>query len=204
MKKTPERYTDILDMQHRRPRKGDRLLRRSDDWNHGVAFSKQPITRHVHLADGYMSAADGLIELCTQPGYEHERHSVVYPILFNYRHGLELKLKWFVVMYGGSGIEGIADTHNLWKLWKRCRAIVDEYRSGGKEADDAIEQIVKDFHDLDKQGITFRYGWTNDGREIKLPDHMVDLNNLRDVMKGVENYFTGLDGWLDDLQSAGP
>lgn len=198
-------WEDLLNLEHRWPKKGDRLLRRSDDWSRGVEFSKHPISRHVHLWDGYITAGAGLIELCTQDGYEHERNFLIYPILFNYRHGLELALKWIIVCYGGQGIHGVNDDHNLWDLWKQCRGIIEQHESNDKEADDAVEQIVKDFHDLDKAGITFRYGWTKDGNKIKLPDHMVDIGNIRDVMDGVARYFTGVDGWLDDLQhSAAP
>ena len=204
MKKRPERFTDILNLEYRWPKKGDRLLRRSEDWDRGVEFSKHPVSRHVHLWQGYMRAGAGLIELCTQDGYEHERHFVIYPILFNYRHGLELAMKWIVVMYGGEGIQGIDEDHNLWKLWKRCRAIVEQYEPNDDDADEVVEQIIKDFHDLDKAGITFRYGWSNDGKEIKLPNDMVDLENIRDVMDGVAGYFDGTDGWLYDLRSAAP
>ncbi len=204
MKKRLEKITDIPKMEYRWPKKGDRLLRQSDDWNRGFEFSESPISRHVHLWDGYLSAGDGLIRLCMQDGYEHERHFVIYPILYNYRHGLELAMKWIIVKYGGQGTSGVDDDHNLWKLWKRCREIIDAYGSTDSGTDDVVEQIVKDFHDLDKAGITFRYGWGKDGKSIKLPDHMIDLENIRDVMEGIAGYFDGLDGWLDDLKSAGP
>ena len=208
MRKRPESWDDLINEaenpRYRWPKKGDRLLPRSDDWHHGVQFSKHPISRHVHIWDGFMSAADGLIELCTQDGYEHERNFVIYPILFNYRHGLELAMKWIILHYGLEDAPVIIEGHNLWKLWTCCRAIVERYEPEDDEAIGAVEQIVKDFHDLDQAGITFRYGWGKDGKEIKLPDHVFDLENVRDVMKGVANYFNGLDGWLDDLQSAAP
>lgn len=139
-----------------------------------------------------------------QDGYEHERNFVIYPILYNYRHGLELAMKWIVVTYGGQGLSEIDHDHNLWKLWKSCRELIEQYDSPNPDIDGVVEQIVKDFHDLDKAGITFRYGWGKSGCSMKLPDHLIDLENIRDVMEGVAGYFDGLDGWLDDLRSAGP
>lgn len=198
MRKRAKRFEDLLNLEYRWPKKGDRLLRRSGDWNHGISFSKQPISRHAHLWHGYMSAGAGLVELCTQDGYEHERHFVIYPILFNYRHGLELAMKWVVLMYSG---HGRMNDHDLWKLWKRCRAICEQYEDNDREAIGVVERIVNEFHSLDKAGITFRYGWTKNGKAIKLPEHMVDLENIRDVMEGVAGYFCGLDGWLDNHQS---
>ncbi len=201
MKKRPERWEDLLNLEHRWPKKGDRLLRRSGDWKRGVEFSRNALSKHACLWSGYMSAGAGLIELCTRDGYEHERHFVIYPILFNYRHGLELAMKWIIVMYGGQGIRGIDEVHHdLWKIWKRCRKIMQDFGSEKDEAVQAVERIIKEFHDLDKAGITFRYGWSKDGKEIKLPDHMIDLENIRDVMEGVAGFFVGLDGWLDIAQ----
>lgn len=204
MKKRPTSFDELLNFEHRWPKKGDRLLRRSGDWNRGVEFSKRPIDRHVHLWEGYMRAGAGLIELCTQNGYEGDRHFVIYPILFNYRHGLELAMKWIVLRFGGEGFQGIEEDHDLWKLWKQCRAIIARFGEGDEEATKVVEKIVKELHDLDRSGVSFRYGWGKAGREIKLPDHMIDLENIHDVMQGVSGYFTGLDGWLDDLHSAGP
>jgi hypothetical protein len=205
MRKRPKRFEDLLNFEHRWPKKGDRLLRPSGDWNRGVQFSKSPLSKHAHLWMGYMRAGAGLIELCTQDGYEHERHVVIYPILFNYRHGLELGMKWIIVMYGGEDLRGIEGMkHDLWKLWERCRKIIREFEREDDEATKAVEQIIKEFHDLDKAGITFRYGWTKDGKAIKLLDDRIDLGNIRDVMEGVAGFFEGLDGWLADLSSAAP
>jgi hypothetical protein len=200
MDKTSE-WTD----DYRSPNKGDRLLRRSDDWDRGVEFAKEPISRHVHLWDGYMTAAARLVELCSQGRCHYDRNFLIYPILFNYRHGLELAMKWIIVTYGGDGIDGIAGMdHGLWELWKRCCSIAEQHGPVDEEATGIVEQIVKDFHDLDKAGINFRYGWSKDGKEIQLPTERIDLENMRAVMQGVASYFNGLDVWLDELSSAGP
>lgn len=204
MKKRTGKFELLAEMNYRWPKKGDRLLRRADDWSGGVDFANRPITRHGHQWDGFLSAADGLIQLCLEKGYEHERQDVIYPILFCYRHGLELALKWMILHYGGNSVGNLDRTHDLWQLWMHCRRIIAEYRADEDkdEADQGVEQVVKDFHDLDNAGITFRYGWAKGGKEIKLPEHPVNLQNIRDVMDGVKNYFNGLDGYLSDLQSA--
>ncbi len=179
-------------------------MRASNNWDRDVEFTSHPITKHVLLWDGFLSAGDGLVQLYLTEGYEHERNTVIYPILFNYRHGLELAMKWVILMYGGEGLKGVGDDHNLWKLWQRCRKIIEETGPTEKDVDNAVELVIKDFHDLDKSGINLRYGWDKNGSEIKLPDQLVDIENLRDVMEGIAGYFTGLDGWLDDARSAGP
>ena len=42
------------------------------------------------------------------------------------------------------------------------------------------------------------------GRPIALALEHVDLVVLADVMNAVDGYFTGCDGYLDALESAGP
>ena len=198
IRKLPEKFTDLLDVTNRWPKKGDRLLRRSDDWDRGVSFAKDPISRHAHIWSGYMSAGAALIEACDE--YTHERHFMIYPILFNYRHGVELAMKWIVTMYGGKTTDEIAH-HDLWQLWKLCKKVIEECGSEDGSVE-VVEPIIKEFHDLDKTALAFRYWSDKNGTLIELPDGMIDLANLRDVMEGVENFFEGADAMLSELRSA--
>jgi hypothetical protein len=59
MRNLPETFEELLDRPYRWPKKGDRLLRKTDDWNTGAGFSKDGISRHVHIWDGYMIRARG-------------------------------------------------------------------------------------------------------------------------------------------------
>ena len=66
MRNLPKSFKELLDMPYRWPKKGDRLLRKTDDWNKGVSFSDDGVSRHVHIWDGYMSAGEALVEDCRQ------------------------------------------------------------------------------------------------------------------------------------------
>lgn len=81
---------------------------------------------------------------------------MIYPILFVYRHAIELAIKWILTMYGGYGPNDIAH-HDLWQLWKLCREVIDAAGDGDGTID-TVEQIVKEMHDLDKSALAFRYG----------------------------------------------
>lgn len=136
-----------------------------------------------------------------------DRHFLVYPILFNYRHALELALKWTIDRYGRYAGVRLAEEerdHDLWQLWKLCKAVIVQVGSegDGDETLRVVEQIVKDFHDLDKSAMAFRYSTTKAGVSFKLPDGPVDLENLNDVMEAVDNFFSGVDGQLDANVSA--
>ncbi|HEY3836110.1 MAG TPA: hypothetical protein VGL72_06045 [Bryobacteraceae bacterium] len=204
MRKFPELFSDILIMENRWPRKGDRLLRTSDDWQTAATFAPHQISRDAFLWDGYMDAGAALIDEAERR--PHQRFTLIYPILFNYRHGLETAMKWTIGMYGGPGHVTLDELdHDLWSLWKKCRAILESVPCpDGEEALNAVEQIVKDFHDLDKNAMAFRYSTNRNGRTILLPDKPVDLQNVQHVMEAVDNFFKGADGMLSDILSGAP
>lgn len=200
MRNLPENFEGLLNMSNRWPKKGDCLLRKTDDWKAGVSFSNDGMSRHVHIWDGYMSAGEALVEDCRQN--PQERHFLIYPILFTYRHALELAMKWVLTMYGGYAFEDIAH-HDLWQLWKRCREVID---TAGQDdgSMDTVQAIIKEMHDLDKSALAFRYGVDKNNKPPKLPGERYDLENIRDVMLGVAHFFNGADGMLSDLAGAGP
>ena len=203
MPKKQGSWLDLIDKlsKYRWPTKGDRLMHESRDWNCGVDFSRDGISRHVFIWDGYMKAGELLIEACDEHSYE--RHSLIYPILFNYRHGIELAMKWVIVQYGQYSTVQIDKIghHNLWELWQICKQIIIEV---GSESEDIshVEQVIKDFQDSDISGMAFRYPNNKNGDLFTLPDGMVDLRNIRDVMEGVSHFFDGVDGQLNHQSGA--
>lgn len=142
-----------------------------------------------------MAAGAALIEeVERQP---HNRNLLLYPILFNYRHGLELAMKWTIDHYGylaGVGLD--QRDHDLWALWGKYKLIVEGTGPPGDEPLMVIEQIVKDFHDIDAAGLAFRYTKNKNGEIIQLPEEAIDLQNLRQVMEGADNFLDGADALL--------
>jgi hypothetical protein len=150
-----------------------------------------------------MSAAAALIDASEDD--RPERQVLIYPILFNYRHAVELAMKWIIVMYGrcSSAEIGGIEHHDLWQLWKICRQIITEV-GADVEAIPVVEQVIKDFHDLDRTALAFHYSQDRKGALIALPDGLINLENIRDVMEAVGNFFDGAVGQLDAHSSAAP
>ena len=93
--------------------------------------------------------------------------------------------------------------HNLWRLWESCKAIFSQIDNESAAVDTSIvEKRLKEFHELDTRAEAFRYPVNKQGTLIPLPCEAIDLINLRDVMEGLENFFSGADGYLDNLCSA--
>lgn len=145
-----------------------------------------------------MLAGRSLIEACKgEPGY---RPQLIYPILFCYRHGLEMAMKWIISRYGRYvGVLEAETNHDLWQLWKSCKEVIIGM-SGEYKTVTIVEKRIQEFHDLDKWALAFRYPVNKNGALIPLPD-AIDLDNLRDVMLGIDHFFVGADAELDDLRS---
>ena len=188
--------------EYRWPKEKDRLLVAARSSEHAGQISEDSLTREVFIGDGYMLAAAALVERCLRD--QDKSHYLIYPILFNYRHGLELAIKWVLNRYGRhAAIEGFKRDHNLRTLWKVCRHVIEEV--GGPSDDgslEVVEGIVNEFHSIDPNSFAFRYATDTKGRQIKLPILSIDLENIRDVMEGVTNFFQGVDGQLDHNSSA--
>lgn len=185
----------FIPSEYRWPKKGDRLLRAVGDLVQGVTFAERVYERDVLIWDGYFKAGAMLVHQCER-GDNLDRHTLVYPILFCYRHGLELAMKCIISRY--DQFAEIPTRHDLWELWGICKTVILEQGSDGEnEVLGVIEQIVKEFHDLDQGSFSFRYSTDKKGMVIPLPDVPVDLANIKDVMTGVVYFFDGVDAQLD-------
>jgi hypothetical protein len=198
MRTFPKTFSDLLKKQPSRwPKKGDRLA--SDAQQTIVKFEPHPISRDAFIWEGYMTAGAALID-------ETERRPVdgpvlLYPIMFNYRHGLDTAMKWTIKHYGDlANVHLNEPDHDLWSLWTLCKKIlVAACLSVDDEETFAVEQIVKDFHDLDKSATALRYSKNKNGATILLPEKSIELGNVQRIMEAVDNFFKGTDGFLSDL-----
>jgi hypothetical protein len=122
-------------------------------------------------AAGYRKAAEILLRrfLANPEGTAGDRDSVVLPILFLFRHYLELRFK-DIIVYGqvlsGQRAEW-RHGHDLDRLWievdELCRSI---YRSPLPAEFVAIAECVNDLGQLDPNSESFRYGRDRNGRPI--------------------------------------
>ncbi len=82
-------------------------------------------------------------------------------------------MKWTVELYGWrNGIRLDQKDHDLWALWKKCKLILEPTGPPKDEALIVVEQIVKDFHDIDEGGFSFRYAKNKNG------DFKLDCRNI--------------------------
>jgi hypothetical protein len=150
-------------------------------------------------ASGYKGAADILAQRFLEDSQGLD--ALTYPIVFLYRHYLELRLKELIV--DGQRLLhqpiDFQDQHGLVQLWHPCRKILGEiWPKEPAVTWDTVENLLKEFDQKDPDGMCFRYPVTTKGkgRQPTLAKlDRVGIRNLYEVMNRLGFFFEShLDG----------
>jgi hypothetical protein len=198
------KFEGFFSGEFRWPSQGDRPFIKSTNWKNNAEIEPHPHGRLVMMTTGYKMAADLMVKHAATDRFD--RSALVYPIIFNYRHFIELSLKYLISTYGHTvGIEAIWNSHKLEQLWKAFMDVLNGYGCQDVEQTDPIvEEIVAEFAKIDPASFSYRYPFDIKGNPIPIEYDELDLEVLADVMKALQGYFDGCDGYLDNLQSADP
>lgn len=201
-----KRYTfeEIIGQEFRWPQPGDDPFALPGGVEDQAVLNEDNFARFVVMMGGYKAAAENLVDIARSD--DVKRDCLVFPILFLYRHCLELNLKYIINIYGGHvGIDPVWNTHDLGKLWETFAILLDRFgTTDPDDADHVVGGIVAQFAKIDPRSFSYRYPCDTRGEPIPFDNTQIHLATLRDVMDGVFGYFTGCDGYLSDLAGAGP
>jgi len=118
----------------------------------------------LELADSYKRAGDLLVDNVEK---QEENWGIFFPIIFNYRHSIELYIKAI--------LQEQTSTHDLNVLATKLKQIlVDKLNLQPPEW---FEDLIKAFSEFDPGSTTFRYGeldWQN--------EMVIDLKHIKNVM----------------------
>ena len=197
-------FTDLLEREFSWPKIGDKLFSQGQCVN-GAFLASHTGERLHHLTEGYKLAADLLVEQAEAESWR--RRKLVYPIVFCYRHYLELTLKAMLEEYGSMGdVTSNWSHHKIEDLWRNFQTLLQSLGGEDTEEDgtEAVEQCIAEFAKIDPFSETFRYPTTRKGQPFDVGCERIDLLRLRDTMQKIENYFIGADGFLGNLKDAQP
>lgn len=116
------------------------------------------------LADSYRIAGDYLVDKAYD---KNETRELLYPILFNYRHSVELFLK-SVVMDG----EAI---HELDKIYNKFKATIED--KFNEQTPKWLDDLIYVLNEFDHKSMTFRYG-----EEIPYIEFVAELGLFKEKM----------------------
>ena len=197
-------FEELVGKEFRWPQSGDDPFDVDEEHGNHAALEENDFTRFVLMFEGYKRSADALVDQALQDWREAD--FLIYPILFLYRHALELNLKYIINVYGRNvGVDPIWNSHDFQVLWPRFLKVLEEFGTDDPDnADQIVGGVVAQFGNIDPGSFSHRYPCDRFGNAIPLVQDRVNLEMLKDVMDGVFSYFSGTDGYLDSLVSAGP
>lgn len=178
---------------------GQKLFIRGEDWQHNAMLNWSHFRADLY-AFAYKDAADGLVEAmanCKVP-----LDSGIYPLLFLYRHSLELLFKLMLGMTRdliGKEPKNY-DKHSLKPLWSELRHLLKEL---GLEQSDAnalaVHEFILQLDEVDPDSMAFRYATTRAGKD-HLPDIAhINIRHLRDVLNSVFLWVNGAYNWIGEM-----
>ena len=178
----------------------------SDMSNFVISFNADPKGDFDAFAKGYALAANrlaaSLLEAQRFPDYE------AYPVVFLYRHALELSLKH--IIYAGVELaafrrmdevnEQLKNNHDLVSLSQTAGKVLallfpnDEMLGRLKET---VAALCKDWSEIDPGSYAYRYPIDTKGRASTKKHQVVNLrtlsNRMADVLEDLDTVHFGLD-----------
>lgn len=151
-------------------------------------------------AKGFSQAATILIDMVIRSnGIEYSVDELIYPVCFNMRHSVELRLKGaieeikFISELKNNNLKfdltGSHDIRNIWNFFTTQARIIDD------RYDSIINRIntkILDIAEVDASGQTFRYPRDTDSQK-----HLVNVSIINFLV--LKRSFTELEAALDDL-----
>jgi hypothetical protein len=135
-----------------------------ETWRHGVFLNGGGVDEYLELARSYRQSADALLDSALNSGEPREWG---YPVLFAYRHALELYLKII-----GKVQE---PTHSL----ENCVRLVEERYA--QRIGSPMREWIVEFDKIDPYGTAFRYADDQAGT-LKYAEFWVDFVQLKLAM----------------------
>lgn len=132
-----------------------------EKWRHGILLCGGRIQGYLELARNYRAIAENLLHTALDSG---EPLDYAYPVLFAYRHTLELYLK----------ILGESDevTHSL----EKCVRLVEKRHN--KKIGSPIRGWILELDNIDPNGTAFRYA-DEEPDVLKYAEHWLDFVQFR-------------------------
>lgn len=179
------------------PQNGDKLFK-SDGrlWN--IADTTVSHKDWCIYADGYKRASDILVQDVLKTGTK--KNFLIYPIVFLYRHYLELCLK--DILRNSSILTGripdISGHHGISDIWNACKKIILELQSAEEDSSinlDIISQCISEFQKYDPEATAFRYPMNKKGKNSLANLKRINLLNFSEVGNKLSNAIGSLSEW---------
>jgi hypothetical protein len=155
---------------------------------------------YVEYSKGFSQAANVLIDLVlSDHGINYLVDDLIYPVCFNMRHSIELRLKGAIEeVVKISEIKGaklyfdLPASHNIGKIWEFFRYESEKIDRRYIRINERLASIINDVSSVDSTGQTFRYPVDKESQK-----HLTDISNINFLTLKIK--FNELEADLDTL-----
>lgn len=194
--------------------------KRDHAWSYGRIHSDQDKARRISGKDsitilwdlystGYKEAGDLLIE-----NADNHTDFLVYPIVFLYRHCIELRLKQISIegnkllktqVFTDKQMDDLFHNHKLDSLWSRSKTIIEKLFPDESENLSSIKKMIDCFSTMDSTSYKFRYPVGTDGTPNHSKDHDTEISfiALKEMMNDIDLYLGGTAECIYDMRGHG-
>ncbi|MBT2785699.1 MULTISPECIES: hypothetical protein [unclassified Halomonas] len=139
------------------------LFSENGDWQTNACLNFQPDMSHGYIY-GYKKAADSLVMKISKDRAEIDY--LIYPIVFLYRHHIELQLKKLlelnIKLHEREG--KVPNNHKIKNLWPQVKGYYRKLNnSSNQEEIKFIDRIMDELCIIDPESMNFRYSKMKDG-----------------------------------------
>jgi hypothetical protein len=162
-----------------------------------------------HHAMAFYNAAQKTLDGIAADKSRRHHDDLLFPVLYLFRHYLELQLKEFVILGLRCGdiqedpqVEKLLGGHAIRPaLWSHCkRFIVKSYKNPEKLP--LVDSAVNEFHDIDPDGQSLRYDREKGTFRLRGFKKMPTRIRIPHLRTNIHDVFTALDGWYDGIIAA--
>lgn len=153
------------------------------------------------LREGYLNSANNLVDIALDKGSQGDIKTLdtfIFPIIFLYRHSIELSLKNIYHRFYGQIPDGRHDLLVLWdniykkvlvkledqsflEMVKKYKTTFVKFNFNGISMNE-IRLMIKEINDIDLQADKFRYLMDKDAELYFINSKFIDYPNLKESM----------------------
>ena len=184
------------------PQKGDALVTPSGD-GFFLVQTRSDEQWETYVA-AYRMAAERLVEQ-TRDG-TMSINWLVFPIVFLYRHFLELRLKsliWDADALDKKPVRRLDKTHSLVELWAICRLAIEKWSDNPPTSDlDAVGDTLTQFQDMDPRSQAARYTKDTAGKPSGLLGRQLNLKTFAETVTKTGNFLDAVSDEFSRVSNA--
>jgi len=179
------------------------LFKPDKDWWNNACLSLYEDQTHTYIS-GYQHAVEILVAHIEEK--KTQQDTLIYPIVFMYRHNFELLLKKIIQTgrFLNENELSLPAHHKLMDLWGEVKSILKtiEPSFGKSKEAKSIEHVLKELSEIDSNSTTFRYARTKEGKSSISNLRYINVRHLREMLSEPFSTLEGITYMLENMADA--